>query len=237
MRESPKLKLPEVPGRKAVVEGMSKARSVSFALVNMEGRLITYNPEFAKAVGWDVATDDISKTGTPLGDKLSDASKTAAWQGVSVKMTWTEGGWSEYEVLPAGDEGAIIIGHMSVPRSCLVADQDRQVLYNSFFGDNPLPMLMIEPNSKVIIDANNAASELLGLRKDILVSMVADQAGLSMGEDLSYVPEGRGKKTNLFYKPRDPTASERRLAVMLDLVNLGGLNQVLVTVLDIDSAL
>jgi PAS domain-containing protein len=232
MRESTELKATETPGRRALIEGLSNARSVAFALVDMEGQLVAYNPEFAKAVDWDVAADDISRTGTALGDKLAEASKTAAWQGVSVKTTWTEGGWSEFEALPAGDEGAIILGHMAVPRSCLVADQDRQVLYNSLFADHPLPMLMIEPNSKVVTDANRAAAEMLGLRKDILISMVADQTGLAVGGELSSVPSGTGHRASMLYKPRNPQDGERRLAVMLDRVNLGGLDQVLITVLD-----
>ena len=234
MEEHIEQKLAASPNRGAVIDGLSKARSITFALVNMDGRLVIYNPQFAKAVGWNVATDDLSKAGTALGKKLASASRTAAWQGISVKTTWTEGGWSEYEILPAGDEGAIILGHLSVPRSCLVADSDRAMLYNALFAEHPLPMMMIEPVSKVVIDANGAASRLLGVRKDILISMVADQAGLHFGGELTSVPAGTGKKAEIFYRPRHPGEGEKKLTVMLDHINLGGLDQILLTVLDIE---
>ncbi|GEM_PF-4570870 len=236
MRESTQ-QLPTEPSRGAIVEGLSRARSISFALVNMDGRLVAHNDEFAKAV-LAVKTDDLSQAGTPLGDKLADASTTAAWQGISVRSSWEdEGGWSDYEVLPTGDEGALILGHRSAARSCLVADQERQMLRRTFFDDNPLPMLLVEPRSKVIIDVNNAACDMLRQRRDILTSMVLDQTGIAIKKELSAVRRGAGRRAGVQYRPRLPGAKARRLRLMMNLVEMGGLEQVHITVLDIGDAI
>lgn len=237
MRESTE-QLPAEPSRKAIIEGLSTASSISFALVDVNGRLIAYNPEFAKEVGLESETDDLLEVGTPLGDKLADASKAVAGEGISVRISWKdEGGSIDYEILPAGEEGTLIMGRRSAPRSTLVADQDRQATYRTFFDENPLPMLLVEPRSKAIIDANKAASDMLRLRKDLLISMVLDQTGIAIKKELSAVPRGTGRKAGVLYRPLFPDAKPRRLRLMLNLVEMGGLEQVHITVLDIGDAI
>ena len=160
-------------GTDSILAALRRSDNLDFALVDREGRVLDRNLNFSRSLDFTGDRDFIlGRLDHPLASKLKDAVERSAVQAARQSLTWEEErSWKEYEVIALDEDTILVLGMVGASRSCLLAGEEREEFYSKLFLDSQTPMLIIEPSSGRIADANRAAVRFYGYDRDALTSM------------------------------------------------------------------
>lgn len=204
---------------------LRRSHGIEYALVDGQGRLLDLNPAFAEALGPGVRAGAVlSDLGHPLARKLAEEVARVVLQDLRLVLNWDQGGRKEYEIVPLDKRAALVIGRTAAPASCLIAGEDREELYSKMFLHSQIPMLLIEPASARIADANHAAASFYGYPRNQLMNMsITDLNVMAPNKVRSNIMAARaGGEQRFFFRHRLASGEVRNVEVHSGPIRIAG---------------
>ena len=163
-----------------MIDALQRSRSLHYAFVSDDGAIVEINQAFSAALGVKVSKGDpLRSIQHPLAKQLNDMV-------VSKRTTPTIGyGSMVYRAIDLDQGGAAIVG---MPND--TGDSARSI-HDSAFQRSYCPMLILDPSTGRILDANPAATDLYGHSREALSAMDLKQIVAEPLEMYLYAKAGR----------------------------------------------